>query len=148
MQLTLAKAEDHHRALALFKYAYEDMGRTIDDARLEAGLSAVLPGQTQAAVYLIGPANAPVGIMNVCFGFNLPQNNMMATIDVIYIRNAVRQRGLGSWAISTLMQTLKQHGVSEVRLDGSTTDPVIAKLAQAAGLKPMAFGGGFASRVW
>lgn len=147
MQLTLAKPDDLSRAHALFKLAYEDMGQAVDDAQLSAGLEAVLGGHMQAAVYLIGPANAPVGVMSISFGFNVAHNGMLAIVDLIYIRNAVRRRGLGAWAISTLVQTLKNHGVYEVRLHMHATDAIVSKLAQAAGLKPLPSGGGFGTRV-
>ncbi|APX25061.1 MAG: N-acetyltransferase [Rhodobacteraceae bacterium] len=114
--LHLAGPEDLGRLVTLVSAFHSEQRLEVDYATVEAALTPLLEGQPVGAVWLIGPRKAPVGYVSVSFGWSLRHGGLDATIDELYIRPAVRRRGMGGEALHQLTQGLRQAGVTALRL--------------------------------
>ncbi len=134
--LTLAAREDIPRLLPLIasSHAGQGLSTTEDDRR--AALEALHDQDIQAAVWLIGPRRAPVGYVAVSFGFSLAQGGREATIDEIFVRQAVRGRGMGSQALQVLLPMLREMGVRAVHVTLPHAASRPATLLQRVGFTP------------
>ena len=109
----------------LTAYCAEQMSHAEDgaDATRIAALDRLLDGLPAATLYLIGPPKSPVGYMLIAFGFDLSAGGVTATIGELYIRAAVRGRGMGSDAVATLAHALHGHGVCALHMEASDANP-------------------------
>ena len=81
-----------------------------DDGRLTA-LAPLLAGSPYGAVYLIGPARAPVGYLVVTFTWSIGFGGLEAILTDLWIRPAVRGRGMAAEASAALAGSLASAGV-------------------------------------
>lgn len=109
--LTLATAEDAARLVPLIAAAQSEAGLAPDEGRIADALGLLFSGEVQAAIWVIGPRRAPVGFLALSFGFSLALGGREATVDTLYIRPAVRGRGMGGQAMHLIVPMLRQMGV-------------------------------------
>lgn len=122
-QLTLAKPDHAERLLRLVGDFHAEKGIDLaEEQRLEAILP-LLEGSPHGAIYLAGPVRAPVGYVAISFGWSLELGGLDGTIDEIYIRPAVRGRGIGAEILAALPRTLARAGLRAVHLRIDRTDP-------------------------
>ena len=122
--LHLATSEDLPKLLPLVASFHESQGfETTADHQHEA-IAPLLEGSPHGAVWLIGPRRAPVGYVVVSFGWSVEFGGMDAVVDELFIRNAVRKRGMGGEALDSLARALKDGGIRalhrEARKDNET----------------------------
>jgi ribosomal protein S18 acetylase RimI-like enzyme len=79
-------------------------------------LQPLLDGMPQGAIYLIGPARAPLGYVVLSFGWSLPLAGMEARVEELYIRPPVRGRGIATEVLGSLPRALAQAGVKAIHL--------------------------------
>ena len=115
--LHLAKPEDAPKLLAMVAAFHAEMGFDTDAAHHEAAIAPLLEGSPYGAVWLIGPKLSPVGYVVICFGWSVEFGGMDAFVDEIYIRPAVRRRGMGAEALNAMAATLKSNGVRALHLE-------------------------------
>lgn len=115
--LHLAKRDDLDRLMPLVVafHAGENLDMA-DDKRRDA-LVPLLDGSPHGAIYLIGPACAPIGYIVVTFGWSIEFGGLDGFIDEIYIRSGVRGRGVGSEVITSLVAMLKSVGMKALHLE-------------------------------
>lgn len=114
--LHLARMEDAEKALALLGAAQAERGLHLsEEARLDA-LHPLLEGAPHGALYLIGMRRAPLGFIALSFGWSLELGALRAQIEELYIREALRGRGLASEALVSLCGALSAAGVGEISL--------------------------------
>lgn len=115
--LHLAKPDDLPRLLPLVAafHAEEEL-QSSEEVRSEA-LTPLLDGSPHGAIYLIGPARAPIGYIIVTFGWSVEFGGLDGFIDEIYIRPGVRGRGVGSEVITSLVAMLKSVGMKALHLE-------------------------------
>jgi len=134
--LHLAKPDDLDRLLALVAAFHTEQGlQTTDEAR-RAGIAPLLDGIPHGAAYLVGPARSPIGYVIVTFGWSVEFGGMDAFVDEIYVRRAVRGRGIASEVLVTLPQALAQGGVRAMHLEVDRDNTVAQRLYARAGFKP------------
>ncbi|WP_353472137.1 GNAT family N-acetyltransferase [Salipiger sp. H15] len=133
--LHLADAEDLERLLPMVTSFQAERQHEPDEAQLTAALTPLLAGAPQGAVWLIGPRKAPVGYVVVSFGWSLESGGMTGTIDQIYVRPAVRSRGMGSEALFQLTQALRQGGVTALQMEVSREDETLRRFCRRARLQ-------------
>jgi len=134
--LHLAKPDDLDRLLALVAAFHNEQGlQTTDEAR-RAGIAPLLDGIPHGAAYLVGPARSPIGYVIVTFGWSVEFGGMDAFIDEIYVRRAVRGRGIASEVLMTLPQALAQGGIKAMHLEVDRDNAVAQRLYARAGFKP------------
>lgn len=110
--LHLCGADDLDRLLPLVEAFHAEHGSGRGGEQLAPGLSALLAGAPQGAIYLLGPRRAPVGYAALGFGWDLAQGGLTATLSEIYVRPAVRGRGIATEAQASLVGTMRKAGVA------------------------------------
>lgn len=115
--LHLAKPDDLSRLLPLVAAFHAEEGLTGSEEARATALTPLLEGSPHGAVYLIGPARAPIGYIIVTFGWSVEFGGLDGFIDEIYIRPGVRGRGVGSEVITALIAMLKSVGMKALHLE-------------------------------
>lgn len=120
--INLAGPADDDRLLSLIGQYHEEIGLTYDDAHRAAVTAPLLEGSPLGAVWLIGPARAPLGYVMVSFGWSVSLGGMIGWIEEVFIRPSVRSRGIGTEVLHTITVSLGQAGVRawQVRVDDNT----------------------------
>lgn len=134
--LTLAKPEDLERVLRLVAdfHAEEGIVQT-DNARRDA-LGPLLGGSPHGAVYVIGPARAPIGYVAIGFGWSIELGGLEGFVDEIYIRASVRGRGIGSEILGSLPRALATAGVKALHLEVDRDNAQARKLYEKMHFRP------------
>lgn len=113
----LAKPADLDRLLALSAACHAELGLERTEEQRIAGLAPLLEGLPQGAVYLFGPARAPLGHMVLSFGWALAWPGMEARIEEFFIRPPVRGRGIATEVLFALPRALGQAGVAAMHVE-------------------------------
>ena len=114
--LHLAGAGDLDRLMALSAACHGELGIARSDEERRDGLAPLLDGMPQGAIYLIGPARAPLGYIVLSFGWSLPLAGMEARVEELFIRPPVRARGIATEVLGSLPRALGQAGVKAIHL--------------------------------
>ena len=134
--LHLAKPDDLERLCTLVAAFQAEKGLASTDEARSAGLAPLLSGIPHGAAYLIGPARAPMGYVIVSFGWSVEFAGMDGFIDSIYLRPAVRGRGIASEILIALPKALAGAGLVALRLEVDDTNETAKRLYARAGFKP------------
>ena len=94
--LHLAAPEDLPRLLPLVAAFHEHQGFGTSPEHQHDAILPLLEGSPYGAVWLIGPRRAPVGYVVVSFGWSVEYGGLDAVVDELFVRSAVRNRGMGS----------------------------------------------------
>jgi ribosomal protein S18 acetylase RimI-like enzyme len=134
--LTLAKPEDIDRIARLVAdfHAEQDITQT-HDARIQA-LTPLLEGSPHGAIYLIGPGRAPIGYAVVSFGWSIELGGLDGFLDEIYIRPAVRGRGIGTEVLMAIPKALSAAGLRALHLEVDRGDEKTRKLYEKLHFEP------------
>ncbi|MHA6347016.1 GNAT family N-acetyltransferase [Roseivivax sp. CAU 1761] len=120
--LHLAGAEDAERLLPMVAAYHSERGFDLDEERRAEAVKPLLEGSPHGAVWLIGPRKAPVGYIVVTFGWSLEFGGLDAIVDELYVRPAVRGRGMGSDALDGIARALRDGGVQAIHLEAARHD--------------------------
>jgi ribosomal protein S18 acetylase RimI-like enzyme len=126
--LNLARPEDLEKVLSLVTAFHAESAIDSSDDSRRAGVEPLLSGIPYGAVYLIGPARAPIGYIIVTFGWSVELGGMDAFVDELYIRPAVRGRGIATEVLSTLPTALSEAGVKALHLEVDRDNEAAQKL--------------------
>lgn len=107
----------------------------LDNEARRAGVAPLLDGSPYGAVYLIGPARAPIGHIIACFSWSVEMGGMDAILDEIYLRPAVRGRGIAFEALTGLAKTLSAAGIKAMWLEVDRGNERAQRLYSKAGFK-------------
>ena len=120
--INLAGPADDNRLLSLMGRYHEEIGLPYDDAHRAAVTAPLLEGSPLGAVWLIGPARAPLGYVMVSFGWSVSLGGMIGWVEEVFIRPSVRSRGIGTEVLRTIAVSLGQAGLRalQVRVDDNT----------------------------
>ncbi|MFP7571464.1 GNAT family N-acetyltransferase [Marivita sp. S2033] len=133
--LHLANAEDLAKLLPLVAAFHEHEGfETTADHQRDAILP-LLEGSPHGAIWLIGPRRAPVGYVVVSFGWSVEFGGMDAMVDELYIRSAVRKRGMGGEALDGLAKALREGGIRALHLEARRDDDTLNRFYARARFK-------------
>lgn len=121
-QLTLAKPDDLERLTRLVTDFHAEQGIDQDEDTRRAALVPLLEGCPHGAAYLIGPGRAPIGYIIVSFGWSVEFGGMDGFVDELYIRPAVRSRGIGSEVLMSLPKALAKAGLKALHLEVRAED--------------------------
>jgi len=131
--LHLAKPDDLDRLTALVAAFHSEQGIEQTDTARRTGLTPLLEGIPHGVAYLIGPARAPIGYVIVTFGWSVEFGGLDGFIDEIYLRRAVRGRGIASEVLMSLPKALSQAGVRGLHLEVDRTNETAQRLYARAG---------------
>jgi ribosomal protein S18 acetylase RimI-like enzyme len=115
--LTLAKPDDLERILPLVAAFHAEGEIGTDEATRRAAILPLLEGSPHGAVYIIGPARAPIGYAVISFGWSIEFGGLDGFLDEIYIRPGVRGRGIGTEVLNALPKALGGAGMKAVHLE-------------------------------
>ena len=115
--LHLARPEDLERLLPLVAAFHGEEGLELSAEQRRDALEPLLDGIPHGCVYLIGPARAPLGYVIVTFGWSVEFGGMDGFVDEIYIRPAVRGRGIATEVLSELPKALAGAGLKALHLE-------------------------------
>lgn len=126
--LTLARPDDLDRLVPLVAAYHAEAGIAQDDATRREALTPILEGSPHGVAYLIGPARAPIGYVILSFGWSVRSAGLDAMVDELYIRRAVRGRGIGTEVMSALPKALAGAGLRRMNLQVRRDDEKARKL--------------------
>lgn len=133
--LHLAKPDDLDRLCALVAAFHAEEGLQSSDEARRKGVAPLLQGIPHGAAYLIGPARAPMGYVIVSFGWSVEFGGMDGFVDEIYLRPAVRGRGIASEVLLSLPKALASAGVKALHLEVDRTNEPAKRLYSRAGFR-------------
>jgi len=120
--LHLAKPDDLERLCGLVAAFHTEEGLASSDEARHA--------------YLIGPARAPMGYVIITFGWSVEFGGMDAFVDEIYLRPAVRGRGIATETLIALPKALAAAGVKALHLEVDRANESAMRLYVRAGFQP------------
>jgi ribosomal protein S18 acetylase RimI-like enzyme len=133
--LHLAKPNDLDRLCTLVAACHAEEGLTSTDEARRAGIAPLLDGIPHGAAYLIGPARAPMGYVIVSFGWSVESGGMNGVLDEIYLRPAVRGRGIATEILISLPKALAGAGLVALNLEVDHANERALRLYARAGFK-------------
>lgn len=134
--LHLAKPEHLGTLLPLVAAFHAEEGIERTDAAREAAIAPLLEGIPYGAVYIIGPTRAPIGYIVVTFSWSVEFGGMDSFVDEIYIRPAVRGRGIATEVLTELPKTLAEAGIKAIHLEVDRENEPAQRLYARARFKP------------
>lgn len=134
--LHLANTADLEQLLPLVVAFHADSGRGADASDPREAVLPLLEGSPHGAVWLIGPRRAPVGYVAVSFGWSMEHGGVRAMIDEIYVRQAVRGRGMGFEALNGIAKALGAGGVKVLHLAVDRADERTQRFYHRARFSP------------
>jgi ribosomal protein S18 acetylase RimI-like enzyme len=120
--LHLAAEEDADKLLPLVAAFHAEMGFGTDAEHHAMAIAPLLGGSPHGAIWLIGPRRAPVGYIVLTFGWSVEFGGLDASVDEIFVRPAVRGRGMGQEALSGIAKAMKDAGVRALHLEVDRED--------------------------
>lgn len=134
--LHLARPEDLDRLTAMVGAFHAEEGlQGSEEARRDA-LRPLLEGIPHGCVYLIGPARAPLGYIIVTFGWSVEFGGLDGFIDEIWLRPAVRGRGIASEVLGQLPKALAGAGMKALHLEVDRRNEAAQRLYARARFQP------------
>ena len=133
--LHLATPDDLDRLMALAAAFHAEEGLELTEAQRESALRPLTEGIPHGAAYLIGPARAPIGYLVVTFGWSVEFGGLDGFIDEIYLRPAVRGRGIATEVILALGKTLAGAGMKALHLEVDATNDKAVRLYTRTGFQ-------------
>ncbi|MBY5974055.1 GNAT family N-acetyltransferase [Ferrimonas balearica] len=133
--LHLAREGDETRLLPMLRACHTELGLQSEEWALREAMAPILEGAPHGAIYIAGPARAPIGYAAISFGWSLVAGGLSAELDEIWVRPAIRGRGIGGELLSTLPRALSAAGLRRLRLQVPGPDHALARLARAAGYR-------------
>ena len=128
--LHLAAPEDLPKLLPLVAAFHDHQGFATTPEHQHNAILPLLEGSPHGAIWLIGPRRAPVGYVVVSFGWSVEYGGMDAIVDELFVRNAVRKRGMGSDALNGLSKALKEGGIKALHLEADQNDDTLKRFYQ------------------
>jgi GNAT superfamily N-acetyltransferase len=124
--VNLAGEDSADLCLALMEKHHAEQGLAYDDAHRIAIVAPLLAGNPLGAIWLIGPARAPLGYVLVTFAWSIEAGGMVGWISEIYMRPSVRKRGIGTETLHAVAIALRAGGVKALHADlGAADNPLL-----------------------
>ncbi|UWR05903.1 N-acetyltransferase [Ruegeria sp. B32] len=134
--LRLARPEDLDRLMGLVAAFHAEAGIEQDPDQRRDALMPILEGIPHGCIYLIGPSRAPLGYIILTFGWSVEFGGMDGFVDEIYIRPAIRGRGIATEVLLDLPKALAGAGLTALHLEVDRTNEAAQKLYLRTGFKP------------
>ncbi|PCJ06086.1 MAG: GNAT family N-acetyltransferase [Rhodobacteraceae bacterium] len=134
--LHLAKPDDLEKVLSLVTAFHDEMGIASSDDSRRAAIKPLLDGIPYGAVYLAGPARAPIGYIVVTFSWSIEFGGMDGCIDELYVRPPVRGRGIATEVLTALPKTLGEAGIKALHLEVDRDNESSQRLYARSRFKP------------
>ena len=134
--LHLATEDDAPKLLPLVAAFHAEAGFDTDAEGQAKAVAPLLSGSPHGAIWIIGPRMSPVGYIVVTFGWSVEFGGLDAIVDELYVRPAVRRRGMGFEALNGIAKALKEAGVRALHLEVDRTDEAARRFYGRARFQP------------
>ncbi|MCA0927286.1 GNAT family N-acetyltransferase [Ruegeria profundi] len=134
--LKLARPDDLDRLMSLVAAFHAEEGIEQDADQRRDALLPLLEGIPHGCIYLIGPGRAPLGYIILTFGWSVEFGGMDGFVDEIYIRPAIRGRGIATEVLHNLPKALSHAGLTALHLEVDRANETAQKLYLRTGFKP------------
>lgn len=136
VSLILARPKDIDRLARMVAdyHAFENIDQSDDEIR--AALAPLLEDSPHGAAYLAGPPNSPIGYIILSFGYSVELGGIDGFVDELYIRPAVRGRGIGGEILQQILPAMAAHGVKALHLEVAHDNTRAQSLYQRHGFRP------------
>jgi GNAT superfamily N-acetyltransferase len=134
--LHLATEEDADKLLPLVAAFHAERGYATDADHRLAAVAPLLAGSPHGAIWLIGPRRSPVGYVAVTFGWSIEFGGRDATLDELYVRPAVRRRGMGFEALNGIVKAMRGAEVKALHLEADSADSRLVDFYRRARFAP------------
>ena len=131
--LTLAVPEHLERLVSLVSAFHEEAGIVQDAETRRAAIVPLLEGSPHGAIYLIGPPRAPIGYIALAFGWSIEMGGLDGFVDELYIRTAVRGRGIATEVLTALPGALAGAGLKALHLEVDQQNDTARRVYKRAG---------------
>lgn len=129
----LAGPDDAANLQALMQRSHAERALPHDDAHRDSVTAPLLAGSPLGAVWLIGPARAPLGYVLISFGWSVDPGGMIGWVEDIYIRPSVRRRGIGTEVLHALSVTLHRADLRALHMRITHGDDALSRFCAKAG---------------
>ena len=133
--LHLAKPADLRKLCDMVAAFHNEEGIDSTEDSRQSAIAPLLSGIPHGAAYLIGPARSPIGYINVTFGWSVEFGGMDGFIDEVYVRPAIRSRGIASEVLNDLPKALAGVGLKALHLEVNRENEANQRLYTRAGFK-------------
>lgn len=96
---------------------HAEEGIDTDAPHITRAIAPLLAGSPHGEVFLAGPRRAPAGYALVCYGWSIEYGGLDAYLDELYLRPAVRGRGIGGDVLQSLSHYLAEKGAGALALE-------------------------------
>ncbi|MCT4553820.1 MAG: GNAT family N-acetyltransferase [Pelagimonas sp.] len=134
--LHLATEADIDKLMQLVAAFHSETGIQSDEEHRLNAIAPLLAGSPHGAIWLIGPRRAPVGYICITFGWSLEFGGMDGIVDELYIRPAVRNRGMGFEALNGIAKALSDGGIKALHLEANRNDERLIGFYRRARFQP------------
>jgi diamine N-acetyltransferase len=114
---------------------YAESGYPLDRQRAGTAFADLLADPNLGRVWLIVPADEPVGYVALTLGYSLEYGGRDAFLDDLYVRPAHRGKGLGKLALATVRAACEEHGVRALHLEAERDNAAAQLLYRGAGFR-------------
>ncbi|SEQ17751.1 Acetyltransferase (GNAT) family protein [Loktanella sp. DSM 29012] len=135
--ITLAGPDMADRVLALMARYHEESGLPFDDAHRAMVAGPLLDGSPLGAIWLIGPARAPLGYVTVTFGWSVPHGGLVGWLEEVFIRPSVRGRGIGTEVLHAVTVNLQRAQLQAMHVILPNDDAGLARFCTRTGFRPV-----------
>ncbi len=134
--LHLAGPPDLPKLLPMVSGFHAEMGFDTTADHQSGAIMPLLDGSPHGAIWLVGPRRAPVGYVAVSFGWSVEFGGLDAIVDELYVRPAVRRRGMGQEALDALAFALRETNVRALHLEVDRDDSAAQRFYARARFAP------------
>lgn len=134
--ISLAGPSDDDRVLSLMARYHAERGLPYDDMHRATVAAPLLAGNPLGAIWLIGPARAPLGYVLVTFGWSMDAGGMVGWVAEVFIRPSVRKRGIGTEVLHAVAVSLGKAGVRALHVHLDPDDATSARFCTRVGFSP------------
>lgn len=134
--INLADEADLDRVLSLMTRYHAEAGLPYDDPHRAAAVAPLLDGSPLGAIWLVGPTRAPLGYVMITFGWSMAQGGMVGWLDEAFIRESVRNRGIGTEVMHAITVNLRSAGLKAMHVQLGP-DAAAAGFCKRCGFQPV-----------
>lgn len=135
LHFRLAGPRDARVLRALVRSFYREGGFAWN-ARVSWAAGELLRNPDWGRAWLFGEAGGTAGYVVLCFGFSLELGGRDAFVDEVYVKPALRGRGLGRCALEFALGEARELGIKAVHLEAAKGRKPLIRLYKSLGFVP------------